>query len=131
MNNIKKLNQLVNEWSETNPENKNKMDEIQKQIIETRNKIADYPIELLNMSKSIKSLRKRGKRLDNYLIIEKYLNLFKKYSIKYDKEINLMEPDVDEIIKNMWKIKEQEYSKNPKYDAEEIKMIIKELADYK
>lgn len=129
MNNIKKLNQLINEWSETNPENKNKMDEIQKQIIETNNKIADYPIELLNMSKSIKSLRKREKRLDNYLIIEKCLNLFEKYRIKYDKEINLMEPDVDEIIKNMWKIKGQEYSKNPKYDTEEIKRIIKELSD--
>lgn len=129
MNNIKQLNQLINEWSETNPENKKKMDEIQKQIIETRNKIADYPIELLNMSKSIKSLRKREKRLDNYLIIEKCLNLFEKYRIKYDKEINLMEPDVEEIIKNMWKIKEQEYSKNPKYDTEEIKRIIKELSD--
>ena len=129
MNNIKKLNQLINEWSETNPKNKTKMDEIQKQIIETKNKIADYPIELLNMSKSIKSLRKREKRLDNYIIIEKFLNLFEKYRIKYNKEINLMKPDVDEIIKNMWEIKEQEYSKNPKYDTEEIRRIIKELSD--
>ena len=129
MNNIKKLKQLINEWSETDPENKNKMDEIQKQIIETKNEIADYPIELINMSKSIKSLKKREDRLDNYIIIEKCLNLFEKYRIKYDKEINLMKPDVDEIIKNMWKIKEQEYSKNPKYNTEEIKRIIKELSD--
>ena len=129
MNNIKKLNQLINEWSETNPENKNRMDEIQKQIIETKNKIADYPIELVNMSKSIKSLRKREDRLDNYIIIEKCLNLFEKYHIKYDKEINLMKPNVDEIIKNMWEIKEEEYTKNPKYDAKEIKRIIKELSD--
>ena len=129
MNNIKKLNQLINEWSETDPKNKNKMDTIQKQIVETKNKIADYPIELLNMSKSIKTLKKREKLLDNYIIIEKFLKLFEKYHIKYDEEINLMKPNVDEIIKNMWKIKEQEYSKNPKYDAEEIKRIIKELSD--
>ena len=129
MNNIKKLNQLINEWSKTNPENKNKMDEIQKQIIETKNKIADYPIELVNMSKSIKSLRKRERYLDNYMIIEKCLKLFEKYRIKYDKEINLMEPDVDEIIKNIWEIKEQEYTKNPKYDAEEIRRIVKELSN--
>lgn len=129
MNNIKKLNQLLETWANTDPENKNKMDEIQKQIIETKNKIPYYPIELLNMSKSIKSLRKREKNLDNYMIIEKCLKLFEKYRIKYNKEINLMKPDIDEIIKNMWKIKEQEYSKNPKYNAEEIKRIIKELSD--
>jgi DNA-binding ferritin-like protein (Dps family) len=127
MNNIKRLNQLLYEWTITEPENKNKMDEITREIVETRNKIADYPIELINMSKSIKSLRKREKRLDNYIIIEKCLKLFEKYHIKYDKEINLMKPDVDEIIKNMWEIKEKEYSKNPKYDTEEIKRIIGEL----
>ena len=129
MNNIKKLNQLINEWSETDPENKNKMNEIQEQIIETQNKIADYPIELVNMSKSIKSLRKREESLDSYVIIEKCLNLFEKYRIKYDKEINLMNPNIDEIIKEMWIIKEKEYAGNPKYDKGEIKRIIKELTD--
>lgn len=127
MNNIEKLNQLVETWADTDPENKNKMDEIQKQIVEVRNKIADYPIELINLSKSIKLLKKSKKFLDNYSIIEECLNLFEKHHIKYNKEINLMKPNAEEIIKNIWIIKEKEYTENPKYDTEEIKKIIKEL----
>lgn len=127
MNNIKKLNQLINEWSKTDPENKNKMDEIQKQIIETQDKIADYPIELVNMVKSIKLLKRSEKHLDNYSIIDEYLNLFEKYHIKYNKEINLMKPNTEEIIKEIWIIKEKEYTENPKYNTKEIKKIIKEL----
>lgn len=129
MNNIEKLNQLVDEWANTDPENKNKMDEIEKQIVETRNKIADYPIELVNISKSISLLRKREEYMDNYTIIDEYLNLFEKYYIKYDKEINLMKPNIEEIIKNIWIIKEKEYTENPKYDTKEIKKMIGELKD--
>lgn len=129
MNNIEKLNQLVEEWANTDPENKNKMDEIEKQIVETRNKIADYPIELINLSKSIESLKAREEYMDNYTTIENYLQLFTKYHIKYDKEINLMNPNITEIIKEIWIIKEKEYSENPKYNTGEIKKIIKELTD--
>lgn len=129
MNNIEKLNQLVETWANTDPENKNKMDEIEKQIVKTRNKIANYPIELVNISKSISLLRKREKYMDNYTKIEEYLNLFEKYYIKYDKEINLMKPNIEEIIKNIWIIKEKEYTENPKYDTKEIKKMIGELKD--
>lgn len=129
MNNIEKLNQLVEEWANTDPENKNKMDEIEKQIVKTRNKIANYPIELVNISKSINLLRKREEYMDNYTKIEEYLNLFEKYYIKYDKEINLMNPNIEEIIKNIWIIKEKEYTENQKYDTKEIKKMIGELKD--
>jgi hypothetical protein len=127
MNNIEKLNQLIEIWANTDLENKNKMNEIQKQIIEIRNKIADYPIELVKMSKSIKLLKSSEKHLDNYSIIDEYLNLFEKYHIKYNKEINLMKPNTEEIIKEIWIIKEKEYTENPKYNTKEIKKIIKEL----
>lgn len=124
---IENLNQSLEIWANTDPENKNKTDKIQKEIVEIRNKITDYPIELVNLSKSIKSLKKKEEYIDNYETIEEYLNLFKKYHIKYDKEINLINPNTDEIIKNIWEIKEKEYSKKPKYDAGEIKRIIREL----
>lgn len=129
MNNIEKLNQLIEEWANTDPENKNKMDEIEKQIVEKRNKIANYPIELVNISKSINLLRKREEYMDNYTKIEEYLNLFEKYYIKYDKEINIMNPNIEEIIKNIWIIKEKEYTENQKYDTKEIKKMIGELKD--
>ena len=103
------------------------MDEIQKQIVETRNKIADYPIELVNMAKSIEVLKRSEKHLDNYSIIDEYLNLFQKYNIKYNKEINLIKPNTEKIIKEIWIIKEKEYTENPKYNIKEIKRIIKEL----
>jgi hypothetical protein len=127
MNNIEKLNQLIEIWANTDLENKNKMNEIQKQIVEIRKKIADYPIELVKMSKSIKLLKSSEKHLDNYSIIDEYLNLFEKYHIKYNKEINLMKPNTEEIIKEIWIIKEKEYTENPKYNTKEIKKIIKEL----
>jgi hypothetical protein len=127
MNNIEKLNQLIEIWANTDLENKNKMNEIQKQIVEIRNKIADYPIELVKMAKSIKLLKNSEKHLDNYSIIDEYLNLFEKYHIKYNKEINLMKPNTEEIIKEIWIIKEKEYTENPKYNTKEIKKIIKEL----
>lgn len=124
---IENLNQSLEIWANTDPENKNKTDKIQKEIVEIRNKITDYPVELVNLSKSIKSLKKKEEYIDNYETIEEYLNLFKKYHIKYDKEINLINPNTDEIIKNIWGIKEKEYSKKPKYDTGEIKRIIREL----
>lgn len=127
MNAIEKLNILVNKWASTDIKDKNKMDEIQKQIVEIRNKITEYPIELINMSESIKTLKNSEQWMDNYATIEEYLKLFEKYHIKYDKEINLIKPDTEEIIKEIWRIKEKKYSKNPKYDAREIKSIIKEL----
>jgi hypothetical protein len=127
MNNIEKLNQLLEKWANTELENKNKMNEFQKQIVNVRKKIADYPIELVNMAKSIKLLKSSEKYLDNYSIIEEYLNLFEKYHIKYNKEINLMKPNTEEIIKEIWIIKEKEYTENPKYNTKEIKKIIKEI----
>jgi hypothetical protein len=127
MNNIEKLNQLLEKWANTDPENKNKMNEFQKQIVNVRKKIADYPIELVNMAESIKLLKRSEKHLDNYSIIDEYLNLFEKYHIKYNKEINLMKPNTEEIIKEIWIIKEKEYTENPKYNTKEIKKIIKEL----
>ena len=127
MNNIKKLNQLVETWANTDV--KNKMDEIQKQIIETQNKIAKYPVELVQMSKSIETLKNREEDMDNYTIIEKYLKLFQRYNIKYNKEINLISPNTDEIIKNIWEIKQKEYTLNPKYETEEVKRIIRELSN--
>jgi hypothetical protein len=130
LNDIQKLNQLVEEWAETDAENKIKMDEIQKQIVNVRNKIADYPIELINMSNSIKMLKRNEKHLDNYSIIDECLNIFEKYHIKYNKKINLMKPKIDEIIKEIWIIKEKEYSENPKYNTKEIKKMIKELTNY-
>lgn len=127
MNDIKKLNILVNEWADTDIKDKNKMDKIQKQIVETNSKIAEYPIELIYLSKSIKSINNKKEDMDNYSIIEECLKLFEKYHIKYDEEINLMNPLVDEIIKEIWIIKKKEYTANPRYDAEEIKRIICEL----
>ena len=129
MNNIKKLNQLVETWANINPENKKRMDEVEKQIVETSNKIADYPIELVNILTSIKLLKRSEKHLDNYSIIDEFLILFEKYRIKYNKEINIMNPNTEEIIKEIWIIKEKEYTANPKYDTVEIKRIIKELSD--
>ena len=127
MKEIEKLNKLTEIWANIEPENKNKMNEIQKQIVNVRKKIADYPIELVDIAKSIKILKRSEKHLDNYSIIEEYLNLFQKYNIKYNKEINLMKPNTEEIIKEIWIIKEKEYTENPKYNTKEIKKIIKEL----
>ena len=129
MNNIKKLNQLVETWANIDLENKKRMDEVEKQIVETSNKIADYPIELVNMLTSIKLLKRSEKHLDNYSIIDEFLILFEKYRIKYNKEINIMNPNTEEIIKEILIIKEKEYTANPKYDTVEIKRIIKELSD--
>lgn len=129
MNNIKKLNQLVETWANIDPENKKRMDEVEKQIVETNNKIADYPIELVNMLNSIKLLKCSEKHLDNYSIIDEFLILFEKYRIKYNKEVNIMNPNTEEIIKEILIIKEKEYTANPKYDTVEIKRIIKELSD--
>ena len=129
MNDIEKLNQLIETWANTDPENKNKMNELEKQIVETRSKIADYPIELIKLSKSIESLKNRKEYMDNYTIIEEYLKLFEKYHIKYNKEINLINPNITEIIKEIWIIKEKEYNENPKYETGEIKKMIKELTD--
>ena len=129
MDNIENFNQLIEIWASTDPENKNKMNEIQKQIVKVRKKIEGYPIELVNMAKSIKILKRSEKHLDNYSIIDEYLNLFQKYNIKYNKEINLMKPNTEKIIKEIWIIKEKEYAENPKYDTKEITKIIKELSN--
>lgn len=129
MNNIEKLNQLVEKWADTDPQNINKMDEIQKQIVEVRNKIADYPVELIKISKTIDSIKKQEEYMDSYTTVEEYLKICEKFNIKYNKHINLINPNVNQIIKTIWEIKEKEYTKNPKYDTKEIKKMIKELTD--
>ena len=129
MNNIEKLNQLVEKWADTDPQNINKMDEIQKQIVEVRNKIADYPVELIKISKTIDSIKKQEEYMDSYTTIEEYLKICEKFNIKYNKHINLINPNVNQIIKTIWEIKEKEYTENPKYDTKEIKKMIKELTD--
>lgn len=129
MNNIEKLNQLVEKWADTDPQNINKMDEIQKQIVEVRNKIADYPVELIKISKTIDSIKKQEEYMDSYTTVEEYLKICERFNIKYNKHINLINPNVNQIIKTIWEIKEKEYTENPKYDTEEIKKMIKELTD--
>lgn len=129
MNNIEKLNQLVEKWADTDPQNINKMDEIQKQIVEVRNKIADYPVELIKISKTIDSIKKQEEYMDSYTTVEEYLKICEKFNIKYNKHINLINPNVNQIIKTIWEIKEKEYTENPKYDTKEIKKMIKELTD--
>lgn len=129
MNNIEKLNQLVEKWADTDPQNINKMDEIQKQIVEIRNKIADYPVELIKISKTIDSIKKQEEYMDSYTTVEEYLKICERFNIKYNKHINLINPNVNQIIKTIWEIKEKEYTENPKYDTKEIKKMIKELTD--
>lgn len=129
MNNIEKLNQLVEKWADTDPQNINKMDEIQKQIVEVRNKIADYPVELIKISKTIDAIKKQEEYMDSYTTVEEYLKICEKFNIKYNKHINLINPNVNQIIKTIWEIKEKEYTKNPKYDTKEIKKMIKELTN--
>lgn len=129
MNNIEKLNQLVEKWADTDPQNINKMDEIQKQIVEVRNKIADYPVELIKISKTIDSIKKQEEYMDSYTTVEEYLKICERFNIKYNKHINLINPNVNQIIKTIWEIKEKEYTENPKYDTKEIKKMIKELTD--
>lgn len=129
MNNIEKLNQLVEKWADTDPQNINKMDEIQKQIVEVRNKIADYPVELIKISKTIDSIKKQEEYMDSYTTVEEYLKICERFNIKYNKRINLINPNVNQIIKTIWEIKEKEYTENPKYDTKEIKKMIKELTD--
>lgn len=129
MNNIEKLNQLVEKWADTDPQNINKMDEIQKQIVEVRNKIADYPVELIKISKTIDSIKKQEEYMDSYTTVEEYLKICDKFNIKYNKHINLINPNVNQIIKTIWEIKEKEYTENPKYDTKEIKKMIKELTN--
>lgn len=129
MNNIEKLNQLVEKWADTDPQNINKMDEIQKQIVEVRNKIADYPVELIKISKTIDSIKKQEEYMDSYTTVEEYLKICEKFNIKYNKHINLINPNVNQIIKTIWEIKEKEYTENPKYDTKEIKKMIKELTN--
>lgn len=129
MNNIEKLNQLVEKWADTDPQNINKMDEIQKQIVEVRNKIADYPVELIKISKTIDSIKKQEEYMDSYTTVEEYLKICQKFNIKYNKHINLINPNVNKIIKTIWEIKEKEYTENPKYDTKEIKKMIKELTN--
>ena len=126
MNDIEKLNQLIEKWSDTDPQNINKMDEIQKQIVEVRNKIADYPIELI---KIIDAIKKQEEYMDSYTTVEEYLKICERFNIKYNKRINLINPNVNQIIKTIWEIKEKEYTENPKYDTKEIKKMIKELTD--
>lgn len=129
MNNIEKLNQLVEKWADTDPQNINKMDEIQKRIVEVRNKIADYPVELIKISKTIDSIKKQEEYMDSYTTVEEYLKICERFNIKYNKHINLINPNVNQIIKTIWEIKEKEYTENPKYDTKEIKKMIKELTD--
>lgn len=129
MNNIEKLNQLVEKWADTDPQNINKMDEIQKQIVEVRNKIADYPVELIKISKTIDAIKKQEEYMDSYTTVEEYLKICDKFNIKYNKHINLINPNVNQIIKTIWEIKEKEYTENPKYDTKEIKKMIKELTN--
>lgn len=129
MNDIEKLNQLIEKWSDTDPQNINKMDEIQKQIVEVRNKIADYPIELIKISKTIDAIKKQEEYMDSYTTVEEYLKICERFNIKYNKRINLINPNVNQIIKTIWEIKEKEYTENPKYDTKEIKKMIKELTD--
>lgn len=129
MNNIEKLNQLVEKWADTDPQNINKMDEIQKQIVEVRNKIADYPVELIKISKTIDSIKKQEEYMDSYTTVEEYLKICERFNIKYNKHINLINPNVNQIIKTIWEIKEKEYTENPKYDTKEIKKMIKELTN--
>lgn len=129
MSNIEKLNQLIEKWADTDPQNINKMDEIQKQIVEVRNKIADYPVELIKISKTIDALKKQEEYMDSYTTVEEYLKICERFNIKYNKHINLINPNVNQIIKTIWEIKEKEYTENPKYDTKEIKKMIKELTD--
>ena len=129
MNNIEKLNQLVEKWADTDPQNINKMDEIQKQIVEVRNNIADYPVELIKISKTIDSIKKQEEYMDSYTTVEEYLKICERFNIKYNKHINLINPNVNQIIKTIWEIKEKEYTENPKYDTKEIKKMIKELTN--
>lgn len=129
MSHIEKLNLLVEKWADTDPQNINKMDEIQKQIVEVRNKIADYPVELIKISKTIDAIKKQEEYMDSYTTVEEYLKICEKFNIKYNKHINLINPNVNQIIKTIWEIKEKEYTKNPKYDTKEIKKMIKELTD--
>lgn len=129
MSNIEKLNQLVEKWADTDPQNINKMDEIQKRIVEIRNKIADYPVELIKISKKIDALKKQEEYMDSYTTVEEYLKICDQFNIKYNKHINLINPNVNQIIKTIWEIKEKEYTENPKYDTEEVKKMIKELTD--
>lgn len=129
MSHIEKLNLLVEKWADTDPQNINKMDEIQKQIVEVRNKIADYPVELIKISKTIDAIKKQEEYMDSYTTVEEYLKICEKFNIKYNKHINLINPNVNQIIKTIWEIKEKEYTENPKYDTKEIKKMIKELTD--
>ncbi len=129
MNDIETLNKLVEQWADTDPQNINKMDEIQKQIVEVRNKIADYPVELIKISKTIDTVKKQEEYMDSYTKVEEYLKICERFNIKYNKHINLINPNINQIIKTIWEIKEKEYTENPKYDTKEIKQMIKQLTN--
>ena len=83
----------------------------------------------IKISKTIDSIKKQEEYMDSYTTVEEYLKICERFNIKYNKHINLINPNVNQIIKTIWEIKEKEYTENPKYDTKEIKKMIKELTN--